>query len=59
MALSSDGEISQQDAAAWMAENEPSMINTMGFIRPIDDRERRNVTHRLNVKKKRHLHELT
>lgn len=45
MALNSDGEITRQEAIEWMAEHGPWITNMMGFVRPFDDREQRNVTY--------------
>lgn len=45
MALNADGEITRQEAIEWMAEHGPWITNMMGFARPYDDREQRNVTY--------------
>lgn len=45
MTLNSDGEITRQEAIEWMAEQGPWITNMMGFVRPFDDREQRNVTY--------------
>lgn len=45
MALNVDGEITRQEAIKWMDEHESWITNMMGFERPFDDREQRNVTY--------------
>lgn len=45
MALNADGKITRQNAIDWMAEHGPWITNMMGFTRPYDDREERNVTY--------------
>lgn len=44
-ALLKNKQISREDAEAWMKKHKPWLHNMMGFVRPYDDREERNVTY--------------
>jgi ABC-type proline/glycine betaine transport system substrate-binding protein len=43
--LLKDNKISREDAIAWMDKHKPWLHNMMGFARPYEDREDRNVTY--------------
>jgi ABC-type proline/glycine betaine transport system substrate-binding protein len=43
--LLKDNKISREDAIVWMDEHQAWLHNMMGFARPYEDREKRNVTY--------------